>query len=187
MDPVTGLFADLVAAGPLGLFFASILANASILLPLPVDILLVPIATIDFFGLGVWTPLILGLIVATGSTIGETTSYILGMGGRVVLKKFKKEHANKIVEIGKELSGRGWEINFFGKKFLLKGIPILIVFAFTPLPFDLAGIAAGIVHYPINKFLLGCWLGKVPRYILIAYAGYFGMHWILTLLGVPSI
>jgi uncharacterized membrane protein YdjX (TVP38/TMEM64 family) len=51
----------------------------------------------------------------------------------------------------------GW---FF---FILAAIP-------NPL-FDVAGIAAGVVRFPIWKFLLSAWAGKTLKAILFAGAG----------------
>jgi len=60
---------------------------------------------------------------------------------------------------------------------------LIAFFAFTPLPFDLIGIAAGLVKYSKKKFFLGCLIGKIPRYIILAYAGYFGITFLIHFFG----
>lgn len=160
----------LISAGPIGLFFAAILANASIVFPIPIDVALIPISTIDFFGLGVLTPLILGIIVGTGASIGELTGYLLGRGGGNVLKRFAKLQADKIIS--------------FEEKIRKKGFVFILIFAFFPLGFDFVGIAAGLIRYPVKKFWFACFLGKVPRYILISYAGYFALPFLIHFFGV---
>ena len=37
--------------------------------------------------------------------------------------------------------------------------------------FDLAGIAAGVLCFPVGYFLLSCWLGKTLKTIVFALAG----------------
>jgi len=56
----------------------------------------------------------------------------------------------------------------------------ITVLAFLPLPvFDLAGVAAGALKMPVHKFLLYCALGKIPKMILVAYAGAYSVDWVL--------
>jgi uncharacterized membrane protein YdjX (TVP38/TMEM64 family) len=46
----------------------------------------------------------------------------------------------------------------------------IFVFAFLwILPFDLIGIAAGVLKYSIERFLLFCWLGRLPRSLIECY------------------
>ncbi len=171
MVNIDGLFGDLVNAGPLGFFFLAIITNATVFLPVPVlEISLIAAGSTNFFGLGIFSPLLLGIAAGCGAGIGELSGYFFGAGGRKVLKKFNKEQSEKIVG--------------FGKKLQKHGLIALIIFAFLPLPFDLAGVAAGLMHYPKKLFVLGCVIGKSPRYALIAYAGYFGVPWVLHFFGM---
>ncbi len=157
--------------GVIGLFFVSIIANASLFLPLPIDLLLAPIAAVEFFNLGIVSPLLLGVVVATGAAIGEFSGYIVGYLGITTFNKMSKKEIYQLVLLKDKLEK--------------VGIPLLVVFAFTPLPFDVIGIAAGLAKYSKSKFFIGCWLGKVPRYVLLAYAGYFGVPFLLSFFGVP--
>ena len=165
-----GMMSTLVAFGPIGFFFAAIIGNASIILPLPIDLIFIPFASVDYFGLGAATPLLLGIIVGTGAAIGELSGYIIGFMGVRSFEAMKKSEVEKIHHIKEKISN--------------KGIPLVAFFAFTPLPFDVVGLAAGLVKYSLKKFFAGCWLGKVPRYVILAYAGYFGMPLLLRLFGV---
>ena len=159
--------------GLIGFFVASIIANASIILPIPIDIVV-----FGYFGylgtLGINSnivdPLILGIVVGTGAAIGEMSGYFIGMAGVKSFEKMKKSELENIHRLKEKISD--------------KGIPIVAFFAFTPLPFDAIGLAAGLIKYPVKKFFFGCWLGKVPRYIVIAYAGYFSMQMVLQFFGV---
>jgi len=165
------LFTALSSSGPLGIFFLSAITNATVFLPFPaLELVLFTLGSVNFFGLGIFSPLLLGVCAGLGASIGELSAYFLGLGGREVLKKFNREQAEKIKELSIKLKH--------------KGLVVLSVFAFLPLPFDLAGVAAGLARFPMPLFMLGCAIGKSPRYAIIAYAGYFGFPWIMHLFGL---
>ena len=163
------LMATLINMGPIGFFFASIIANASIILPIPIDLAVFVFAPVYASTGNVLGPLILGVIVGTGASIGELSGYFLGLVGMKSYEKMKKSEIDNIHKLKEKISD--------------KGIPIIAFFAFTPLPFDAVGIAAGLIKYPMKKFFVGCWIGKVPRYIIIAYAGYYGIPWVIKFFG----
>jgi len=159
----------LISIGPLGLFLAAIIGNATLFLPLPVDLLIVPVSTIDFFGLGILTPLLLGIIVGFGASIGEFSGYLIGLAGIKGFESMSKTEINNLKILKEKLK----EV----------GIPLVAFFAFTPLPFDLIGIAAGLAKYSKKKFFIGTLIGKIPRYVLLSYAGYYGISFIIQLFG----
>ena len=66
---------------------------------------------------------------------------------------------------------------------------IVFVFATTPLPFDILGIGAGVLRFPVWKFLLACWAGKTIIYMAMAFAGAWGWQSFLsgTLLTLPPV
>lgn len=158
--------------GVVGLFFIAIIANASLFFPLPLDLLLAPISAVELLHLGIFSPLLLGFVVSLGASIGEFSGYVIGYLGITTFNKMKKEEIHQLKVLRDQLNK--------------VGIPLLIIFAFTPLPFDVIGIAAGLARYSKLKFFIGCFLGKFPRYVLIAYAGYFGAAFVLSLFGVPA-
>ncbi len=51
------------------------------------------------------------------------------------------------------------------------GITIFVLSVIPNPFFDLAGIAAGTLRYPLWRFLLFCWLGKTLKTTLVAWAG----------------
>jgi membrane protein YqaA with SNARE-associated domain len=170
---IDAFMAFLISVGPvglvLGLFFGSLIANASLFLPLPIDLLIIPLATIDFFGIGIWTPLVLGFIVGLGASLGEFSGYFIGLAGVKSFESMNKKEVEKLKLLRDKLE--------------LVGVPLIAFFAFTPLPFDLIGVAAGLAKYSKKKFFVGCFLGKVPRYVVLAYAGYFGISFLITFFG----
>ncbi|MBC7235899.1 MAG: VTT domain-containing protein [Chloroflexi bacterium] len=138
--------ASLYSFGYLGILIISILGNATIILP-------VPSLAVTFAGGGVFNPLYVGLIAGLGEPLGELTGYLAGYGGSAVV-----QDTRRFALLKEWMSRRG-----FITLFILSAIP-------NPL-FDLAGIAAGALHYPMPKFLLACWLGKSIKAIAVAYLG----------------
>jgi membrane protein YqaA with SNARE-associated domain len=60
----------------------------------------------------------------------------------------------------------------------------IFAFAVAPLPiFDIAGVVAGVLGYPIWKFLLVGWVGKSIKYIILVLAGAWGWQALLRFLG----
>ncbi len=132
--------------GYLGIFLISALGNATVVFP-------VPSLAVVFAGGGVLNPILVGLVAGLGEPLGELTGYLAGYGGGAVV-----ENGLRFAAIRSWMERRG-----FLTLFVLSAIP-------NPL-FDLAGIAAGILRYPIGKFLLACWLGKTAKALIIAALG----------------
>lgn len=107
-------------------------------------------------------PFVLGIIAGFGSAVGETTSYLAGYGVRKLAKKKQK----KLDEI---------------KKLFQKYKPDVVIFVFsaTPLPFDFVGILCGTINYDRKKFFIATLLGKIVKYLFIAYAGFYGINWVI--------
>ena len=149
--------ANLAGYGYLGAFLMSLLSSATILLPVP------GIAVI--FALGAtYDPYLVGLAAGAGSALGELSGYMAGYSGQGVFRKSKTY-----------LRMEHWMER--------RGSLVIFVLAFVPNPiFDLAGAAAGILRYPVWKFLLFCFLGKTPRSILVAFAGAWALEGVLKFL-----
>lgn len=140
------LFIKLSAYGYIGIFFISIIGNATVAIPAPVFLT-------ALIGGEIFNPYVVGIVSAAGATIGELTGYMAGYGGKAFIaesKRYKK--------IEEWLKKRG-----FLTLFILATIP-------NPL-FDIAGICAGIMNYPLKKFLLATFLGKTIKFTFIALIG----------------
>ncbi|MCD6434280.1 MAG: VTT domain-containing protein [Candidatus Diapherotrites archaeon] len=155
------LNALLIHFGFLGLFVAAIIANATVFLPLPLDAFIFFAAGL-FVPFGILSPLIIALVVGAGSAIGELSSYFAGYFGKQTIEKVRALHIAPPDEIIKMLHAKGCIFIFLG--------------AFTPFPFDVIGIVAGILKYNIKKFVVACFAGKFLRYLIISYAGYLGIE-----------
>ncbi len=158
-----------VSYGVFGLFIGAIAANATILLPMPIDLLVFLLGDRQFFGLGLVDPFILGIIVGIGSAIGEMSGYILGLLG-----------IKNIERMGK---GEIERVQWLKRKIKRYGMVLVALAALTPFPFDLVGIAAGLIKFNPKKFFTACAIGKGIRYIVIAYAGSVSMSFVRAFFG----
>ncbi|MFH1224600.1 MAG: VTT domain-containing protein [Candidatus Diapherotrites archaeon] len=143
--------------GLLGLFIASIIGNATIFLPLPVDLLV--------FALGalvpnLWTAFVIGVVAGLGAAIGEMSGYMLGLAGISAAEKAKHSEFRLLGDVRERVER--W------------GFPFIALASFIPFPFDLVGVAAGVAKYPVKKFFIATLIGKVPKFVLFAFAGFLG-------------
>ena len=143
----------LQAYGYPGIFLFSILANATIFLPVPGVVFTSAMGAI-------FNPLLVSFAAGGGAAIGELSGYLAGFSGQAVV----------------EDSARYKRVVRWMEKY---GDITILVLAFIPNPlFDLAGIVAGILKMPIWKFLIFCVIGKILKMMMFAYAG----SWFINLL-----
>ena len=143
--------------GLVGIFIASIIANATVLLPMPIDIVIIAVNAQSNSLLEV---VILGGIVGAGAAIGEMTAYIAGLFGVETAEKIKESEFSRIKDIREK-------IEKLGMKFIF-------LIALVPFPFDIIGITAGFIRYDPKKFFVAAFFGKTCRYILLGASAYFG-------------
>lgn len=142
--------AQLAAWGYGGIFLLMLVTSATVILPVP--------GLAAVFILGHYAdPILLGIAAGLGSGLGELSGYLAGYGGEGILNAEKNASYRKI---------RSW--------LLAKDRGALAIFALAAIPnplFDLAGLAAGAVRYPVAKFLLACIAGKILKSIALAWLG----------------
>lgn len=129
-----------------GIFVVSFLGNATVILPAP------SLALVFAMG-GILNPLLVGLVAGPAEALGELTGYLAGYSGQAVVENHRMY----------DRLSRWMQHNGALTVFILSLIP-------NPF-FDLAGIAAGVLRYPISRFLLFCWLGKSIKTTAFAFAG----------------
>ncbi|MFC1663281.1 VTT domain-containing protein [Patescibacteria group bacterium] len=133
-----------------GLIFA-FLAHTTIIIPVPYTILLVYLGST---GLNViW----LGLMAGLGASIGELTSYLVGLaGGAFVWKKYGQHFKalKKILE--KKPRMMPWIIFLFGA---------------SPLPDDVLLIPLGMIRYNFFKAVIPMAIGKIILTTIFAWSG----------------
>lgn len=151
----TGRF-EVERVGYAGVWFFAFIGAASIFVPIP-GLAAICIAAAPAVGLN---PLIIGLVAGSAEALGELTGYLAGMGGRGFLAR------NRFYPRFRELLiRRGGLILFFG--------------SIVPNPlFDVMGIAAGSILYPVKKFLLYVFVAKTIKSTGVAYACLWGVTWI---------
>jgi membrane protein DedA with SNARE-associated domain len=98
-------------------------------------------------------PVLVGLVAGTGEALGELTGYAAGFAGRGII-----ENRKNYDRMATWMQRRG-------------GITVFLLSAIPSAFFDLAGIVAGTLHYPLWRFLLFCWMGKVLKTTVVAWAG----------------
>ena len=126
--------------GYLGTFLLSLATNATIILPMPNILMILPLGA-------TFNPLFIGLAAGLGGAIGEMTGYVAGYTGRGIWSNNPNY-----------LKAKGWL-----KKW---GMLIVFVFAVSPMPLDLIGLAAGNLRFPAWKYFLPAWPGKTIKYTL---------------------
>ena len=139
---------ELKAYGYPGIFLFSILANSTILVPVP--------GVVFTSAMGaVFNPLLVSVTAGAGAALGELSGYLAGFSGQAVVEG--SERYQRVVR---------WMERY--------GDITILVLAFIPNPlFDLAGIIAGILKMPVWKFLIYCIIGKILKMIIFAYSGYW--------------
>jgi uncharacterized membrane protein YdjX (TVP38/TMEM64 family) len=148
--------AELQAYGYPGIFFLSLLANATVILPAP------GIALTYAFG-AVFHPIGVALAAGAGAALGELTGYLAGFSGQGIVNDIPMyERITKWTE-----RYGGW---------------VVLILAFIPNPFfDIAGAAAGALKMKVHVFLFWALIGKILKMLVIAYAGAASLDWLLNL------
>ena len=130
-------------------FGVTFLGNASILVPVYFHISLIMAAA------KLWSPLLVALVASVAGTLGEISGYYAGYLGKKIAAAEDIPWYNRFAR---------W-VNRYG-------LVAIFLFSLQPiLPVDIAGITAGAAKLPLWKFLLPCWLGRFPKYIIFCYFG----------------
>ena len=150
---------ELVAAfGYIGIFVVNFVGSATVLLPLPSFVIVIVAAS-------TLNPWLVGLSAGLGAGLGEITGYLVGKGGGEVLENKHQKWLERV---------RRWS----GRHGLF---PIIILFAALPLPADVIGIVAGLSEYNVKKFLGANMIGKTIKFLLLAWASFFSVPWLVQL------
>ena len=147
--------------GYTGVFIISFVGSASILVPVP------GIAAVCAGpGLVKLFPLLVAVLASVGESLGELTGYLIGYSGRGMA-----ERRLFYPRIERWMQRRG-------------GIALFLVSCIPNPLFDLAGITAGTLRYPIWRFLAAVWAGKMVKSLTIAYTCFYGFEWALRFFGL---
>jgi uncharacterized membrane protein YdjX (TVP38/TMEM64 family) len=129
-------------------FGSTLVMNTTILVPIPLATAIMMAAASQ------WNPVLIAFVASIGGALGELSGYYAGrLGKRIIVD----ESSAWYQRISAWMDRYGaWTI------FFLAFIPFM--------PFDIGGIIAGGAKMPLWKFLLPCWAGKFPKYVILCYA-----------------
>lgn len=138
--------------GYVGVFVLSLMGSASILVPIPgIAAVCAGSGLLNLF------PLWVAVVAATGEALGELSGYLLGYSGRGIA-----QNVRFYPRVERWMERQGW-------------LALLLASSIPNPLFDLIGIAAGTLKYPVPQFLVSVWAGKLIKNMTIAYACYYGV------------
>ena len=154
--------------GYLGVFLLSFLGSVAMVLPVPGLI-----ALCGAGGLGL-SPALLGVLAGTGETIGEISGYAVGYGGRGVVEGNRFQGVTSVIRRKPFLVTLFVRLEQWMER---RGAVVLFLVSIIPNPFfDLVGVAAGGVRYPVHRFFAIVFVGKILKGILVAYTCFYGVE-----------
>jgi uncharacterized membrane protein YdjX (TVP38/TMEM64 family) len=136
-------------------FVTTLVSNASIIIPVPIFVGIMITAANAMAEVSPWGPVLIALTASSAGTLGEITGYYAGYLGKKIIITEATPGYEKLVAWMKR--------HGMLAVFLLSLQPIL--------PFDIAGLISGASRIPLWKFVLPCWAGKFPKYLLGCYFG----------------
>jgi len=136
-------------------FVTTLVSNASIIIPVPIFVAIMINAAKAVAEVSPWGPVLIALTASSAGTLGEITGYYAGYLGKKIIITEATPGYQKLV---------GWMKR--------RGPLAVFLLSLQPiLPFDIAGLISGASRIPLWKFLLPCWAGKFPKYLLGCYLG----------------
>jgi len=174
--------------GYIGVFLVGVLCGVSII-PAPTLLMVFTLG-------GVLHPAFVGLTAGLGGAIGGITVYLTGAGVETIWSRFRAReeeyehqpgrHYDPVRPVSSQFWIRGEALYARMAKWIggKGGYWVLfITSAMIISPFYFAGLAAGSLRMGLIKFFLISWAGKTVRYLVIAYAGYYGLTVLLNWIG----
>lgn len=153
--------------GVLGLFILAIIE--AFIFPVPVEVILIPLS-IKYPNL-FW---LFALIAAFGSVLGGIIGYIIGLflEKRVLEKIFSKKKIEKAHTLFQKYEE--WAV-FIG--------------GFTPLPYKIFAVSAGLFYLNLKKFILFSAISRTLRFMLVAaiVAFFSGTDGFISLLNISTL
>lgn len=162
-----------------------------------ITIIPIPSLLVIFTLGGVLNPLYVGLVSGFGEALGGITVYLTGAGGGAIWARLRSRQQtfetqprrgyDIVTPVQTEFHTRGQtlydrlagSVGRRGSSWL-----VFVISAMVFGPFYFAGLAAGTLHMGLKRFFLVCWAGKTVKGLMVAYAGYWGLHFLLRWIGV---
>ena len=148
----TGTF-NIETAGYTSIWFLAFIGAALVFLPVSALAAVCVAATVDL------NPFLIAGVAASAEAVGEMTGYLAGMGGKSFFER------------------KRFYLRF--KNFFLRYAALtLLVGSIIPNPlFDVMGVAAGSILYPVKRFLLLVFIGKAVKFTWVTLGCYYGATW----------
>lgn len=155
--------------GYLGIFLISIVGALSVFVPVPVTVVTFTLGGLKSGGGWLFEPVFIAVAAGIGSSVGEFSAYLIGLGGRKAIGERYKKKMDVLARLLKK-----W------------GVLVVFIFALTPLPDDLVFVPLGVMHYSVSKILVAAISGKFLMNLIVAYAGRFSFQAISGFFGVEG-
>ncbi len=183
--------------GYAGVFFVGILCGITII-PAPTLLLVFTLGSVlkPILGPEYLGPVYVGLVAGFGGALGGITVYLTGAGAETIWSRVRSKmptlayRPDSSDDSVRTVRSRFWSrgeafynrlANWMGGR---GGYLTLFIVAALPIsPFYFAGLAAGSLRMGLWRFFLVSWAGKTVRYLIIAFAGYWGLHYLLQWIG----
>lgn len=154
---VAFMFRDQVSeiseVGYIGIFIIGLVGSATVVLPMPAILAI-------YVGGATLNPAIVAVVAGLAEALGETTGYLLGFSGVGLVEK------HRLYERIRRWMSR-------------RGTVVLCVMAAVPNPlFDVVGLVAGSLRFPLWRFLVSVSIGKMIKNTMVAYAGAWSLPWL---------
>jgi uncharacterized membrane protein YdjX (TVP38/TMEM64 family) len=121
---------------------------------------------------GVLTPYWVGIAAGLGETIGALVIYMTGHGAGTALFGSEGKLQSAYLRMMRLMEQRG-------------SLTLFLLSAILNPFFYPAALAAGATRFGIRKYFFICFAGKTIKGFTVAYAGYWGLRWLLRMLGMP--
>ncbi len=145
-----GALSSLPQVGYPAVFLLSLLGRAAMVVPVA-GLLSVCALSLTL------VPIFVALVATVAETIGEISGYAVGYGGRRVIER--RGFYTRVV---------GWMER--------RGVLVIFLISIVPNPFfDVIGIAAGGLRFPLRRFLAIVFAGKIIKNTGVAYACALGV------------
>jgi len=136
-------------------------------------------------------PLCLGLLSGLGEALGGITVYLTGAGGGAIWSKFRAKRPGFYTQPSTASTQPGRHSRWQKLYHRLIGWVerrgtswfVFITSAFIWGLYYPAGLAAGTLHMGLKRFFFISWAGKTIRGMIIAFGGYWGLHFLIQWIG----
>ena len=148
----TGTF-NIETVGYTSIFFLAFIGAALVFLPVSALAAVCVAVAVDL------NPFMVALVAASAEAVGELTGYLAGMGGKAIFDR------NRFYLRFKNLFSR------------YAALSLLIGSAIPNPLFDILGVIAGSTLYPLRKFILLIFAGKLFKFTWVSLGCYYGTAW----------